>query len=315
MNIQGTGYLPLSYRPMDLSTSRKEAPAFSDVASAVVTTQALTGQDDDIGLYDSAGKLVAAAAGFETAPPNGYELYMPVRPGYSSTNLALAVTDPSAEPFSSGLTKAQVAEAARKAIDARYAQMAEEGKPFDFNSFEGVDSYSAFGDLDRRALNAIHTDRSGLFSEREKAIAGSLMSQQQGLAMGLYAGPTRLKGTFDHSPAVLNPGPEAFMRLAKATVEWLDKLSHDEKTTSPIWVEQRAGNQWVYEHFATGLGLVPEDLGSGFPFVDMYLRALRELEELGVGHTLEDTRSYTKIWELFEQYQPDSATDPAAPDL
>ncbi|MDW5317894.1 hypothetical protein [Rhizobium sp. PL01] len=155
----------------------------------------------DIGIYDSFGKLAPISDSFMTAQPNGFEIYMPARLGFSSNNLALAVSDPAAEPFSSGKTKTEVAQAAHKAIDMRYAQMAENGQPFDYNSFEGKDSYSALGDLDRRALNTMRTDTTGLFSKEEKDMAASIMANQQGFAMGLYAGPIRLAETFTSEPS------------------------------------------------------------------------------------------------------------------
>ncbi|CDZ27452.1 hypothetical protein [Neorhizobium galegae] len=311
MSIPGIGHsTAASYRPASILNPRAPAP-LSEKASVSLVTDALP-DDDDIGVYDTTGKVPAPSNSFETARANGYEIFMPTRAGYSSNNLALAVTDPAAEPFSAGLTKDQVANAARGAIDARYAQMSREGKPFDINSMEGVDWYAAFGDLDRRALNAIYTDKSGAFSEEEKGIAHSIMSQQQGLAIGLYGGPTRLVEKYNQASAAVTQSPEALMTMYKKTVEWLDKLSLEEKTTSPMWVDQRAGSQWGYEETAKGLGVLADDLSSGFSFIDMYIRSIRELGELGVDHTIEDAPSYGKVWELFDEYRSNLESRPEA---
>ncbi|MCO6187192.1 hypothetical protein [Rhizobium sp. L1K21] len=309
MNVQGIGQAGLFVdRSATSSKSREAAPSATD-NPALTILDAVAGDDEDIGLYAQNGQAVAAMAQRYTAAPNGYEIYMPVREGYSSNNLALAITDPSAEPFSGGLTKAEVTEAARKSLDAQYARMKADGSPFQYNSFEGVDWYSAFGELDRRALNAITTDDNGLFTKEEKNVAQSIMSQQQGLAMGLYSGPTRLAGDFQSAHATFSDGTEGTMNMAKTAVEWLDKLSLDEKTTSRTWVEQRAVNQKVYEDKAKSLGREPDDLSSGSSFVDMLIRSMKELEDMGPDHGLTDTPSYSKVWTLFDQYRADMEPD------
>ncbi len=253
------------------------------------------------GTYDTFGKVTPTAASFAVAAPNGYDIYMPVRPGYSSTNLALAVTDPSAEPFSSGKTKSEVVYAARKAVDARHIRMAESGEPFRPKTNEAVDWYTVFGDLDRRALNAIQTDESSFFSSVEKEIAHSIMSQQQSLAMGLYHGPTRLAGTFADMEDI---DPSDHMAVGKAGALWLDQVSVEEKTTSSEWMEQRAAAQYLYESGAKQAGVKSEDLSSGYKFVDMLLQAYRELEQLGDGHELNYLPSYQKAWQLFVDQVP-----------
>lgn len=297
MNISGISYFNIQTAG-PLAATRQLATSGNPVASATsYGAPEPAGNDGDIGTYDSFGKLAPISDSFVTSQPNGFEIYMPVRLGFSSNNLALAVTDPAAEPFSSGKTKTEVAEAARKAIDSRYAQMSGNGQPFGYNSHEGKDWYSALGDLDRRALNAMRTDTTGLFSKEEKDMAASIMANQQGLAMGLYAGPIRLAETFVSDPS-------NHMAVGKAGALWLDKVSYEEKTTSIEWMEQRAATQRLYEHGAEHAGVEPEDLSSGFSFVDMLLQAYKDLEQLGEGYDLKDVPAYQKAFELFANYAP-----------
>lgn len=300
MNIEGVSHSNI--RTVSRVGSIKDsAPTIH--AYAIQSYQELgpVGSVEPAGLYDPFGKVAPTAASFTVSAPNGYEIYMPVRPGYSSTNLAIAVTDPTAEPFSSGKTRSQVVDAARKAIDARHAKMAESGEPFRPKTNEAVDWYSAFGDLDRRALNAIRTDETGFFSSAEKEIAQSIMTQQQSLAMGLYHGPARLAGTYSDTEDI---DPSDHMAVGKAGARWLDQVSHEEKTTSPEWMEQRAAAQYLYENSAQQSGVENEDLSSGFAFVDMLLQAYRELEELGGGHDLNYLPAYQQAWQLFVDQVP-----------
>ncbi|MEQ8307726.1 MAG: hypothetical protein RIA09_14290 [Hoeflea sp.] len=253
------------------------------------------------GTYDLYGEVAPTALGFTAAPPNGYELYMPARPGFFSNNLSIAVTDPSAEPFSTDKTRSEIVEAARKVLDARYAKMADTGEPFRPKSNEATDWYTLFGELDRRALSAIRTDESGFFSDLEQDIAQAIMIQQQSLAMGHYYGPTRLAGAYAEAGEI---DPSDHMAVGKAGALWLDRVSHEEKTTLSEWMEQRAAAQYLYENGARDAGVKPEDLSSGFRFVDMLLQAYRELEQLGEGHELNYLPSYQKAWQMFVDQMP-----------
>ena len=259
------------------------------------------GPSEATGTYDFSGKVTPAANDYTVAAANGFEIYMPVRPGFTSNNLALAVTEPSAEPFSSGKTKSEIVDAARKAIDARHIKMADSGQPFRPKSNEAVDWYTVFGDLDRRALTAVRTDETGFFSKEEKEIAQSIMIQQQSLAMGLYHGPTRLAGSFAGKEGI---DPSDHMAVGKAGALWLDQVSLEEKTTSSEWMEQRAAAQYLYESGAEQSGVKPEDLSSGFNFVDMLLQAYRELEQMGEGHELNYLPAYQKAWQMFVDQVP-----------
>jgi len=300
MNIEGVSYSNI--RTFGRTGSVKESgPTIH--AYVIQSYQELgpAGASDALGTYDPTGKITPTVTSYTVSPPNGFEIYMPVRQGFASNNLATAVTDPSAEPFSSGKTKSEIVGAARKAMDSRNTAMAESGAPFRPKSNEAVDWYSVFGDLDRRALNAVRTDETGVFSKEEKEIAQSIMIQQQSLAMGLYHGPTRLAGSFAAKDDV---DPSDHMAIGKAGALWLDQVSLEEKTTSSEWMEQRAAAQYLYENGAEQAGVKTEDLSSGFKFVDMLLQAYRELEQLGEGHELNYLPAYQKAWQMFVDQVP-----------
>lgn len=300
MNIEGVSHSHI--RTVGRAGSVKEsAPTIH--AYAIQSYQELgpAGPSEVTGTYDVSGRVTPATHEYTIAAPNGFEIYMPVRPGFASNNLALAVTEPSAEPFSSGKTKSDIVDAARKAIDARHTKMVDSGQPFRPKSNEAVDWYSVFGDLDRRALTAIRTDETGFFTKEEKQIAQSIMIQQQSLAMGLYHGPTRLAGSFAGKEGI---DPSDHMAVGKAGALWLDQVSLEEKTTSWEWMEQRAAAQYLYESGAEQAGVKPEDLSSGFNFVDMLLQAYRELEQMGEGHELNYLPAYQKAWQMFVDQVP-----------
>ncbi len=158
-----------------------------------------------------------------------YAKFMPVREGFSANNIALGVSDPSAEPFSQKRALADVANAARENLNQKYELMKQSGKPYDYNSLEGKDWYSAFGDLDRRALFAIRSNQGGQFTKQEQEIAQSIMSSQEGIAMGLYSGPSRLAGDFADKFA----GND--VARFKAYQSYLSRVSDDEKASGD-WI-------------------------------------------------------------------------------
>lgn len=300
MNIEGVGHSSIQTVKHTGLARESAATIHSYAIESYQDLGPVTGADDH-GTYDSIGQVAVPLSRFTLSKSNGYDVFMPVRLSHSSANLAIAVTDPSAEPFSSGKTRSEVSEQARKAVDARYLQMAESDQPFRPKSNEATDWYTAFGDLDRRALNAMRTDESGLFSSVEKDIAQSIMTQQQSLAMGLYQGPARLAGTFAEKDG---RDPSDHMAVGKAGALWLDQVSQEEKRTSPEWMEQRAAAQYLYENGAVQSGKEPEKLASGFRFVDMLLTAYIELEHLGEGHELNYLQSYQKAWQMFVDQVP-----------
>jgi hypothetical protein len=215
-------------------------------------------------------ELSAAAKAAKAIPPNAYTQYMPTRPGFDANALSAAVTSPDAEYLSKGKTLAQVGVAARASMDERYAAMAQSGKPFDYNSFEGRDWYTLMGGLDRRALSAVSTNEGGQFTQQEQEIARTIMDQQQGLAMGLYNGPTSLAGTFR------DPFAGDHAKRFNAAVKWLDRVGNDEKKTL-TWAYSRASAQISYEWVTEGRER--EDLTSKDPLVQLIASAMRTMQQ------------------------------------
>lgn len=188
-------------------------------------------KEDSIDFSDSAKSYLSSMQ---------YAKFMPTRDGFSSNNIAIGVSDPSAEPFSQKRNITEVAKAARESLNSKYEAMKQSGKPFDYNSYEGKDWYSAFGDLDRRALFAIRSNQGGQFTKEEQDIAQSIMSIQEGLAMGLYSGPTSLAGDFADKFA----GND--VAHFKAYENYLDNVSEDEKSSGD-WILARDGAKRGYE--------------------------------------------------------------------
>lgn len=221
-----------------------------------------------------------------------FEQFRPTREGFSARNLAAGIVDPSAEPFSQDRPFAEVAEAARDNLDEKYAAMLQSGEPFDYNSHEGADWYSLFGDLDRRALHAVASNEGNLFSKVEQTIARDIMLGQQGMAMGLYNGPTRLSGEF---AAVAQTDTES---INLAGIRFLDQVSDEEKATSIEWAVQRASVQHVYEDKVFARGGFPEVFATDHPVVALISAALEAWE-----HTpgLKNTMEYRNADELRAQ--------------
>ena len=203
-----------------------------------------------------------------SAVPSHYEQFFPTREGFSARNLAAAVDDPGAQPFSQNRAFAEVAQASRANLDGKYQQMRDSGQPFDKDSFEGVDWSSLFGELDRRALFAVASNEGGLFSEDEQDIAKSFMGNQQGLAMGAYAGPQSVRGNYSH------PGMLDHAQSMKSGIHFMDAVSNEEKASSFQWAEQRAVMQWSYEMEMEKRGEVAEDFTSEHPLVQLIKSAL-----------------------------------------
>jgi hypothetical protein len=146
------------------------------------------------------GVLIADKQKAVTSEPrSAYETYMPVRDGFSAHALSVGVDDPKAISSSAGLDESGVVADARRRLDEKYASMTASGKPFDFNSHEGVDWYSLVGDLDVRSLNSIVSSKDDTFSKDEHTIADYMLQVQNGMHQGAYTGPTRLAGQFEAS--------------------------------------------------------------------------------------------------------------------
>ncbi|PPQ30382.1 hypothetical protein CCR94_12665 [Rhodoblastus sphagnicola] len=189
------------------------------------------------------------------------------------------MSNPGLETISSGLSSADSASAARASLDSKYAAMAASGQPFDVNSPEGKDWYTAFGSLDRNALNAAMNNQGGLFTKQEQDIAQSIMSQQQGLAMGLYSGPSSQASKFVDPFA----GQDSSARM-KAGAKWLDQVSNDEKKTV-AWAFSRASAQTSYKNSGSAAA-DSENLNSDSPLVSLIASAMNTMSSA-------PSRSYT----------------------
>lgn len=175
------------------------------------------------------------------------------------------VNDPSAAGGQKSFV--QVALDARASMDAQYAAMKASGKPFDSNSWEGKDWNTVMGNLDRRSLYAVRSNEGGKFSKEEQDMAQSFMVQQQGLAMGLYSGPTSKAGAYTSPFSSVSDG-------IKNGVKFLDSVSSEEKS-SIEWAVARASNQIAYESFAENEHKTPEKLDSESPVVKLITSAMK----------------------------------------
>jgi hypothetical protein len=223
----------------------------------------------------------ASLSSLADASANYYAQFFPTRDGKPATALALAVTDPGAVSSSAGKPFAQVADDARASLDAKYAQFDASGSPFDFNSPEGKDWYSLLGDLDRRSIYAISSNQGGQFSEQEQRIAQTVLGQEERLAAGYYAGPTRLEGAYvppnGLTSAALDPSnPTAVAARSKALINYLDGVSDDEKS-SVAWAYSRASAQISIETIAKDEGKTADNLGSQNPLAKLIADALKTI--------------------------------------
>ncbi|UKJ71869.1 hypothetical protein [Azospirillum brasilense] len=156
---------------------------------------------------------------------------------------------------------ATVAKDARAAIDAKYAELAANGKPMDYMHATQESWDTVYGGLDRRSLFAIASNSDGSFSKDEQDTAQSIMSQQQGQAM-MAADPT---------------GNDHAARF-RAGVAFLEGVSDEEKA-SANWAVQRAANQFGYEQTMRSSDREPDDLDSESPLVAMIKGAMDRLKD------------------------------------
>ena len=96
-----------------------------------------------------------------------------------------------------------------------------------------------FQKLDRRALYIVKSDKTGLFSKDERDMADSIMGQQQGLAMGLYSGPTSMEKTF------VDPFGGNYAKQLEAHIEYLKNVSPDEKVSGE-WMRDMMTSEILY---------------------------------------------------------------------
>lgn len=270
------GMLPTASKAALLNDARQSAvPSPANPATSV---QPRGGVTDTITLSSEAAAAMATGV---SLPINGYNKYFPVRAGFSSTALSDAVTDPGKQTSSAGKNFDEVAADARARMDAKYATMAASGKPYDLNSNEGVDSAALMGDLDRRSLYAVSSNAGGKFTQQEQDTAGMFMGQQQGLAMGLYAGPIRLQGEFGYRDPTTQGN---YDEIGKAGINFLDKAGNEEKS-SVTWAVSRASAQRLYESGMEMKGQTPENLDSDIPLVKL-IRAAMATMNSGTGRAM-----------------------------
>jgi len=161
----------------------------------------------------------------------------------------------------------QVAVDARASMDVQYAAMKATGKPFDINSWEGKDSNTLMGNLDRRSLYAVSSNQGDLFTKDEQQTAQIIMGRQESLALGLYSGPTSKAGAY---VAQFNSMSDNF----KNGINFLDNVSPEEKS-SVGWAAERASAQIVYENLAETEGKTPENLDSENPLAKLITTAMK----------------------------------------
>jgi hypothetical protein len=289
VSVAATRDVAAKATPASAGDASTEGPSASGGDSAVVITLSIAAQ--------------AFSVVQESAPSNYYAQFFRTRDGSPANALGAAVADPGSVSSSAGKTFAQVTADARARMDAKYGAMNASGKPFDFNSWEGRDWYTLFGDLDRRSLYAVASNAGGLFSKDEQDVAKSIMTQQQGLAMGLYSGPTSLAGNF------ADPFVGDYAARMKAGIAFLDNVSPEEKGSFD-WAKQRASVQFSYETEMRRRGEEPEKLDSGSALVKMIKAAMDNLRDLNdPSKSLEDMPQYKQA----ETYYAAAGGQPPGP--
>ncbi len=164
---------------------------------------------------------------------NNYSKYFPTRSG-EATNLGYTVEHPSYESFSAAKNLNEVAKDARNEINSQYNLMAASGKPFDYNSLDGVDRNELFKNFDRRALFAVASNEGAAFTKQEQDMASSIMSSQLALASGFYSGPSRLQNEYR------NNANNSHIAQADAMLNFLNSVSEEEKNSSK-WMLEMVG--------------------------------------------------------------------------
>jgi len=210
----------------------------------------------------------AAANPLDESTTDYYKQFMPTYAGFSSANIAAGVANPSLETFSAGKDFSEVALDARASLDKNYEKLYVLGKPFSFGTTQAQDVNSLLGELDRRALFAVSSNKDNLFTADEQSLARGKLTQQQGLAMGLYSGPTSEKSKF------IDPFNGDTVQKFKAGIEFLDKVSNEEKASSIEFAFQRAALQVAYERGMQDQGEIAEDFSTDNPLVLLIIAAM-----------------------------------------
>lgn len=259
--------------------SKDGAGTTAGSGSSVMVTLSVQAQQTLLTTQTGSAQAASQVQATEAKPSGAgaaFLRYFPTRDGTPATALADAVADPGQESSSAGKTLEQVGTDARARMDAVYKAMEESGQPFDINSTEGRDWNSLMGSLDRRSLYAVSSNTGGQFTAQEQDIAKTLMGQQQGLATGLYAGPTSQMGSYT------NPYNGDASATFKAATAFLDKVSGDEKS-SVAWAGSRAAAQTSYQWSMIGKDQPAEDLSSDNPLVKLIVSAMDTVRTGGPG--------------------------------
>lgn len=208
------------------------------------------------GFYASpAGTRAAATAASHVANPSG--------------NATAPVGDkPALKPF------ADVVMDARAALDAGYERLGKKGD--DRTTWPEWKNVVGLKDLDRRTIYAIASNQGGIFSKDEVIAAQFTLSKRQSEAM-MAADPT---------------GKDIAPRY-RAAISYHDSASPEEKA-SLEWALGRASAQKAYQDRMRAEGPVPDDVGTANPLVELFIRAMDELEATLLATYDLDTR----LWDM-----------------
>lgn len=176
----------------------------------------------------SVDKATFSSAALELSQKTSYasNLY-PTRAGMSANALLMAVANPGLASSSKGLSFSEVATDARARMDDKYAQMKASGTPYSRD--QSADTHSLLGDLDRRSLYAVSSNKDGLFTKAEQEAASSAMNRQLGLAMGMYSGSIALGEDF------VDPYKGDDLQRFKVGLKFMNQVSSEEKN-SATWL-------------------------------------------------------------------------------
>jgi hypothetical protein len=203
-------------------TVTKESQSRVQMQSAVKTQNTQSSATDTVSISN-------AGADFNQAS-SYYARFFPSREGMGTEAIINGILHPGYVSSSQGKTFQEVAEDARNRMDNKYAQM-NNGAPYDSKNLKDV--YSLMGDLDRRSLYAVSSNKGGLFSKEEQQAAAFIMNQQQSMATGIYSGLPEFEKDFSDLF-----GKDIVGRI-KAGLEFLNSASEEEKQ-SAYWQRQRA---------------------------------------------------------------------------
>ncbi|PFG08594.1 hypothetical protein [Marinobacter sp. LV10MA510-1] len=251
------------YASLEKTGSGIEEKAIKDGASP-------ENSNNNVTISDAGRKALEVSRGGQS--PSYYEQFMPTYDGFTAANIALGVKEPDRDTFSAGKDFGQVAIDARASMDNNYERLESIGKSYPPNNAPAESRNSLLGELDRRALYAVASNQGEMFTKDEQAIARNKMNQQQGLAMGLYNGPTSEKDQF------FDPFVGDRVSRFKAAIEFLDAVGNEEKGTSFEYAYQRAAVQRVYERASIQSGETPEELIPDSPLIRLLYEAMEAAE-------------------------------------